>query len=260
MLDALGRFRGHLVTEEFEPIEAEYGEQYLDWKDWGSASFGELSRSTRIYYEAELKRAGVLNRNDLNVLEVGFGNGDFMWYCRSRKWQITGTEINPELVSIARAEGYDAHPSSETDALPADTFDLIVTIDVLEHIPPEGAADFLRMLLAKLKPGGALIAHFPNGDSPFGLYNQNGDATHVNAIGSGKARFYAQSVGAEIVFIGGEARPIPAGAMKHTVQRLIALPFHKVLNALVRVIFLPATRADFSATALTMILRKPQAA
>lgn len=249
-----------MIPEQFELVQADYGEQYLDWKAWGSSSFGELSRSTRVYYEAELKRAGVLHRNGLNVLEVGFGNGDFMYYCRSRNWQITGTEINPDLVAIAQAEGYEALHSSETDALPSDTFDLIVTIDVLEHIPPEGTGDFLRKLLAKLKPGGALIAHFPNGDSPFGLYNQNGDATHVNAIGSSKARFYAQAVGAEVVFIGGEARPIPAGALKHTVQRLIALPFHKVLNALVRVIFLPGSRADFSATALSMILRKPQAA
>ena len=234
-----------------------YGSGYLDWKSWGDDDFGVLSRSTEKYYEAELKRAGLHGKGDLDVLEVGFGNGDFMTFCRRRGWTITGTEINPGLVEAGKAAGFDARIASDLDGMDAASFDLVVTIDVLEHIPPEGAILFLQSLLRVLRPGGSLVAHFPNADSPFGLYNQNGDATHVNAIGSGKARYYAQAAGADLVFLHGEARPIPAGSIVHTVQRLISLPFRGIANALARFIFLPGTNIDFSATALTMILRKP---
>lgn len=241
--------------EEQEP--GAYGSDYLDWKSWGDDDFGVLSRSTATYYEAELKRAGLHDRRDLKVLEVGFGNGDFMTFCKRRGWTITGTEINLGLVAVGKAAGFDARIASDLETMDPDSFDLVVTIDVLEHIPPEGTVAFLQSLLRVLRPGGSLVAHFPNADSPFGLYNQNGDATHVNAIGSGRARFYAQAAGAELVFLYGEARPIPAGSIAHTAQRLVALPFRLIANALARFIFLPGTNIDFSATALTMILRKP---
>lgn len=233
-----------------------FGAEYLDWKSWGGSDFGALSRSTEKYYEAELKRAGVLDKRDLNVLEVGFGNGDFMTLCKRRGWSVTGTEINPELVTVARSAGFDARAASDLDGLEADSFDLVVTIDVLEHIPPEGTVSFLQSLIRTLRPGGVLVAHFPNADSPFGLYNQNGDVTHVNAIGTGKARYYAQAADAELIFLHGEARPIPAGSFAHTAQRVIALPFRWAANALARFVFLPGTDIDFAATALTMILRK----
>lgn len=233
-----------------------FGDEYLDWKNWGDSDFGVLCRSTERYYEAELKRAGVLDKRDLKVLEVGFGNGDFMTFCKRRGWSATGTEINPKLVTEARSAGFDARAASDLDVLEADSFDLVVTIDVLEHIPPEGTVSFLQSLLRALRPGGVLIAHFPNADSPFGLYNQNGDVTHVNAIGTGKARYYAQAAGAELVFLHGEARPIPAGSLAHTAQRLVALPFRWAANVLARFVFLPGTNIDFAATALTMILRK----
>ena len=233
-----------------------YGADYLAWKSWGDNDFGVLSRSTAKYYAAELKRAGVLDASGLKVLEVGFGNGDFMTFCKQRGWTVTGTEINPELVAIGRAAGFDARIASDLDSLDADSFDLVVTIDVLEHIPPDGTISFLQSLLRVLRPGGSLVAHFPNADSPFGLYNQNGDTTHVNAIGTGKARYYAHAAGAELVFLHGEARPIPAGSLAHTCQRVVALPFRWVTNTLARFVFLPGTNIDFAATALTMILRK----
>ena len=236
-----------------------YGEDYITWKRWGAVSFGALSSSTRKYFEAELRRAGVLREADLNVLEIGFGNGDFMAYCRSRNWRVTGVEINPDLVAIAQDTGYEARNLSDLDDIEEAHFHLVALIDVLEHIEQKNTIPFLQKLMSKLKPGGVLIAHFPNGDSPFGLYSQNGDPTHVNVIGTSKARHYGKAVGADILFLGAEARPIPSGALKYTLQRAIALPFHWALNKIARVIFLPGSGAEFAATALTMILRRRSA-
>jgi hypothetical protein len=55
-----------------------------------------------------------------------------------------------------------------------------------------------------LRNGGVFIARFPNGDSPFGLANQNGDLTHVTAIGSEKFRYLVQRLDSDLLFIGKE--------------------------------------------------------
>ncbi len=242
--------------EERNVSTGNFDVNYREWKNWAESGFAVLKRSTARYYAAELKRAGLQGRSALKVLEIGFGNGAFLKYCTLQGWSVVGTEINPELVTVARNAGFDARPATAVADMLAASFDAVVLIDVLEHIPPEQSLAFLQAALRILRSGGVIVAHFPNGDSPFGLFFQNGDATHINAIGSEKARYYARAIDADIVSIGGEAQPIPAGSIKHTVQRMLALPVRVSLNWLVRLIFLPGAKIDFCAANLTMILRK----
>jgi len=232
------------------------GSNYREWKNWAERDFAVLKPSTARYYAAELKRAGLAGQSALKVLEVGFGNGAFLQYCTLQGWSVVGTEIDHELVTIARNAGFDARPATAVAEMPAASFDAVVLIDVLEHIPPEQTLAFLSATLRVLQPGGVIVAHFPNGDSPFGLCLQHGDATHVNAIGSEKAHYYARAINADVVAIEGEAQPILAGSLAHTVHRALALPFRVSLNWMVRLIFLPGAKIDFSAPNLTMILRK----
>lgn len=241
---------------EFAASSSVYDDNYREWKSWPAKDFAVLKPSTARYYSAEMSRAGMMNRADIRVLEIGFGNGAFLSFCKQQGWSVVGTEIDPALVTLAKQAGFDARPAAAARELQSASFDLVAMIDVLEHIAPDEAVAFLQEAMRILRPGGALFAHFPNGDSPFGLCFQNGDATHVNVIGSEKARYYARAVGAEIVVISGEAQPIPAGSWAHTAHRLLALPFRLGLNWLVRLIFLPGAKIDFSAPNLTMVLRK----
>lgn len=234
-----------------------YSADYLDWKSWGDEGFGALTASTERYYAAEVKRAGLLGTTGLDVLEIGFGNGDFLTFSKRQEWKVIGTEMIPELVVAARDAGFQAYDASHLSKFDAASLDLVMAMDVLEHIPADDIVPFIREIMRILRPGGVLLSHFPNGDSPFGLLYQNGDATHLNAIGTGKARYYARMVGAEVVLLAGEARPIAAGSLAHSAQRLVAWPFKTLLNLLVRFIFLPGSEIDYSAPALTMILRKP---
>jgi SAM-dependent methyltransferase len=240
-----------------DELVAAYGTGYLDWKSWGDEGFAALSSSTARYYDAEMVRAGIGTESRLQILEVGFGNGDFLTYARNRGWNVIGTEMISDLVDLARAAGFDARDASALANLPDASLDLVMAMDVIEHIPTEDIVPFLGQVLRMLRPGGRFVAHFPNGDSPFGLFYQNGDATHVNAIGAQKATYYANKVGAEIMFLGGEARPIFAGSFPHAAQRIVAWPFKTLVNLAVRYIFLPGSKIDFCAPALTMILRKP---
>src|SRR5689334_17214144 len=62
---------------------------YLRWKGWSDERFGELTGRQRRYYDWHVKRALGGAPCD-RVLEVGFGNGTFLHYCRNRRWHIVG--------------------------------------------------------------------------------------------------------------------------------------------------------------------------
>jgi SAM-dependent methyltransferase len=57
-------------------------------------------------------------------------------------------------------------------------FDLIVSLDLIEHFQREEALRFLDLCFAALKPDGRLILQTPNADSPFGLQHLYNDITH----------------------------------------------------------------------------------
>ena len=79
-----------------------YGESYKNWKDWEDKSFGNLSRQDKTYYDAELKGIrGNFEGKKLNVLEIGYGNGSFLTYCKNKDGEICGVELYEDLHKIA---------------------------------------------------------------------------------------------------------------------------------------------------------------
>ena len=99
------------------------------------------------------------------------------------------------------------------------------------------------------------MARFPNGDSPFGLAYQNGDLTHLSAIGSEKMRYLAGRVGMELFRIGGEAQPLFCGSLVHFVHRMVALPIRYAIEAFVRLVFFPTLKICFASPNLSVVLR-----
>ncbi len=140
------------------------------------------------------------------MLEIGFGNGTFLKYAQQKEWDVYGTEINNELVGIAKESGFNVRQSKTVACFKDNTFDLVLAFDVLEHIPQDNLLDFLIEVKRVLKNGGFFIARFPNGDSPFGLKIQNGDVTHITSIGSGKVYYLGTATNMKVFFLLG-AKP-----------------------------------------------------
>lgn len=240
------------------PLGAEYGDPYLTWKDWDAAGFAQLRKTDAIYFDAELARTGAALPPGSQVLEVGFGNGGFLRYGRQRNWAMQGTEVNPALVETARRHGFDAIHTDTLQVFADASFDLVAAFDVLEHIPSEHLLGFLAEIRRVLKPGGVCISRFPNGDSPFGLLNQNADVTHVNVMGSGKCRYFIAKLGLEPVRVGGEAEPLLGGSLLGILHRLVALPIKKALNLFVNQVFFPRMGGvSFLSANLVMVFRRP---
>jgi SAM-dependent methyltransferase len=150
---------------------------YKAWKGWGPTQFLNCSEYEFHYFRKEFSTYAFRDRN---VLEIGFGNGEFLAFAKSRGALLWGTEVIPELCELARLQGVTVLDLDLSDAAPevVGRFDLIVAFDVFEHIAFDDLLVLLKRCALLLAPGGQLIARFPNGQSPFGRFYQHGDHTH----------------------------------------------------------------------------------
>lgn len=151
---------------------------YDNWKDWESYS----DRERYIYrkmFAIELRRTEV--RAPAKVLEIGFGNGDFLAFLKDRGYDCDGIERRDNHNPRLQALGINATTTPLPD-LAAEQYDAVFAFDVLEHMTKAELLDIMAGIARVLKPGGRLLARFPNGVSPFGLFSQNGDLTHLLAL------------------------------------------------------------------------------
>ena len=69
-----------------------------------------------------------------------------------------------------------------TQKLQPQRFDLVVAFDVAEHLSFDELQTFFSWVRDHLNEGGKLYLRFPEGASPLGLANQNGDFMHVTSL------------------------------------------------------------------------------
>ena len=102
------------------------------------------------------------------ILDAGCGSGVFSYELAKRhpKAQVTGVELEPDLVARANEIARRAHLTNlhfeQGDVTKLDfedEFDLVVSVDNFEHVEDDIAA--MRTLLHALRPGGRLVAHVP---------------------------------------------------------------------------------------------------
>lgn len=100
------------------------------------------------------------DRNDLSVLDIGCGTGA-MSSDLSRFASVTSVDMSAIALSYTHKRGLQRLCCANAERLPfaSASFDAIVALDLLEHVPDDhGAAhEFARVL----RPGGCLFATVP---------------------------------------------------------------------------------------------------
>lgn len=96
------------------------------------------------------------------LLEIGIGAGFFLKAAERAGWQVVGVDVMPAGAEYARAQlGLDVRTAAIEDAdLPADAYDVVVMLDVLEHL--SDPQDVLRRVWSLLRPGGCVAIRTPN--------------------------------------------------------------------------------------------------
>lgn len=95
------------------------------------------------------------------ILDVGCGSGQTLTWFRERfgDWRTLGCDISPDAVVAASRSGFEiARASALALPYPSSTADVVVSLDVLQHVPLDGGDVLaLREMHRVLKPGGWLF-------------------------------------------------------------------------------------------------------
>ncbi len=142
------RFRIHGHTGESDPILYAYDQQQrLD----------AIQRA--------LARAGVSVTAHTKILDVGCGTGDMIARLSDyHQPEITGIDLSPETIAYAQ-QRFATNPkvkllavSLEALNFPAESFDLVLGVNILQHILEPGSfSQAIRRMIGVLRPGGHIL-------------------------------------------------------------------------------------------------------
>ena len=119
------------------------------------------------------------------VLDVGCGRGEFLELLRDAGIEATGVDADADMAAYAQGEGLavvQADALAHLAALPDGSLGGIFASQLVEHLPPAVLFRLLELAVAKLRPGGLLVAETINPLSPLALRNYFADLTHAQPV------------------------------------------------------------------------------
>ena len=131
------------------------------------ASFGEDQARALAFYAPLIEFIrGIHPDRNSRLLDVGCGVGWSTYAFALEGYRATGIDLNPKSFEPPPHEGCHLREGSATDIPePADSFDLVVCYQCLEHVPePQRALDEMARVC---RPGGIVAVVGPNLVSPF---------------------------------------------------------------------------------------------
>jgi SAM-dependent methyltransferase len=166
-------------------------------------------------------------RNLLAIRELGGGN-------------LRGSDASAEQVALARRLGLSQVSLVDERAAPlagedASSVDILLAIDVLEHLPLPTLDAFARAAERVLRPGGFLVVQVPNSLAPMNPVPA-GDITHLRAFNAGSVVQVLRMCGVEPVVLRGVQFP-GGGAGNWLRLALAGWVVAPVLRAFARVLY-----------------------
>lgn len=96
-----------------------------------------------------------------SLLDIGCGTGDFLAYCKSKKWNVIGLEPDDDARKLANQNNnIDVKPLESLYEFNESSFDVITMWHVLEHV--YNLNKDIDQIKKLLKPNGKLVVAVPN--------------------------------------------------------------------------------------------------
>jgi len=119
------------------------------------------------------------------VLDLGCGRGEFLALLRDAGMDASGVDSNHDMVEACRSEGLEATHGdvlTHLESLDDESLGGVFAAHLLEHLSPAPLVRLLELVVAKLRPGGLLVAETPNPLSFVALKNYFADLTHAQPL------------------------------------------------------------------------------
>lgn len=138
------------------------------------------------------------------LLDVGCGDGGFLFGMKKKGWEVQGVDFDPKAIENAKKlYGLDLKTGDLKGArFPEKSFDAITLHHVIEHVPDpvEEFSECWRLL----KPGGLIVALTPNvtslGHAEFGRYWRGLEIPrHLHLFSPNSLRRCAEKAGLKVV-------------------------------------------------------------
>ncbi|MEP7009990.1 MAG: methyltransferase domain-containing protein [Acidobacteriota bacterium] len=104
-----------------------------------------------------------------SLLDLGCGPGTFLGNLKRPVETALGIDLAEPQIAYAQEHysrpGFEFRVADVRDAALERRFDAVVSVEVIEHLPPAEVGGFLRDAYAVLRPGGHLILSTPNAKS-----------------------------------------------------------------------------------------------
>jgi len=158
------------------------------------------------------------------ILDLGCGHGAFVYFLDKCGFKnvagVDGSAEQVELASKLEIPGIiEADITEHLVSCESSSVDVIILMDVLEHLTHEQLFSTLDEVYRILTPNGRCIIHVPNAGGIFGMSIRYGDLTHEMCFTSMSANQLLRTIGFKSIACH-EEKPLRHG-LKSTLRRAI---------------------------------------
>jgi len=172
--------------EESSQIKKEFYDKYVVTHFSGFHTFDEREyRKCNIYFEHFIKPHLPSARNS-KIVDIGCGSGYFLNYLKKVGYaNIYGVDISAEQIELCKKRGISQvllYDGIEFLKKNPDTFDLVFSANMVEHLIKEQIVKFFKVLYKALKSNGKAILITVNASPLFSGLARYSDFTHEIAF------------------------------------------------------------------------------
>jgi 2-polyprenyl-3-methyl-5-hydroxy-6-metoxy-1,4-benzoquinol methylase len=168
-------------TNQLEPETIDYTRQSQKWH----SDTPEHTQAMKNFWSGLLLPYLPSDKN-IHVLDVGCGMGFALMSLQDMGYKvIEGIDIDQGQVescrskklNVTRVDDSVTYLSEKTEQ-----YDLIIALDVIEHMPKSAQLNFVRSIQRSIKPGGKFICTVPNANAGLAGRWQYDDWTHYDSF------------------------------------------------------------------------------
>lgn len=209
----------------------------------GSATIDHLTDIHRVadHFRERLLPQLPVDLETCRIFEFGAGWGrNLLAMAELGAKSLCGIDISKEQVAIGRRLGLSTLELVSPDtilplSMATSKFDVVLAIDVLEHLDLAELNGFIELTKKIIEPGGFLVVQVPNSLAPFNPVVA-GDLTHVRAFSPASLRQLFAIFEADVVHLAG--MPFPGRSLTHVVRRAaVRFAVAPMANVFVRMLY-----------------------